>query len=52
MHYLGSARQIRKKREVPMPEESRIKQVLAWDVTLLPSTMVCRYYYLYMVKGG
>ena len=29
----------------------RIKQVLVWDVTLLPSTMICRYYYLYMIMG-
>lgn len=49
LNHRGRARQIRKKREVPMLEARGIKQVLAWDITLLPSPIIGRYYYLYMV---
>ena len=49
LNHRGRARQIRKKREVPMLEARGIKQVLAWDMTLLPSPIIGRYYYLYMV---
>lgn len=37
------------KREAPMLEASGIKQVLALDITLLPSTIIGQYYYLYIV---
>ena len=49
LNHRGRARQMRKKREVPMLEARGIKQVLAWDITLLPSPIIGRYYYLYMV---
>ena len=48
LNHRGRARQIRKKLEVSMLEARGIKQVLAWDITLLPSPIIGRYYYLYM----
>ena len=34
-----------------MLEARGIKQVLAWDITLLPSPIIGKYYYLYMVMN-
>ena len=42
LNHRGRARQMRKKREVPMLEARGIKQVLAWDITLLPSPIIGR----------
>ena len=49
LNHRDRARQMRKKREVPMLEASGIKQVLAWDITLLPSPIIGQYYDIYMV---
>jgi hypothetical protein len=43
LNHRGRARQMRKKREVPMLEARGIKQVLAWDITLLPRPIIGLY---------
>ena len=41
-----------KELELPMLIAMGIKQVLAWDITLLPSSISGRYYYPYIVMDA
>lgn len=45
----GRSRQPREPRKPPVLQATRIHQVLAWDITLLPSPVKGQFYYLYMV---
>ncbi|MCP9801536.1 helix-turn-helix domain-containing protein [Synechococcus sp. RedBA-s] len=49
LNYRGRTHLPRAPREVPVLEATGIHQVLAWDITLLPSPLKGQFFYLYMV---
>ena len=49
LNHRGRTRPPCEPREPPMLEATGIHQVLAWDITLLPSPVKGQFYYLYMV---